>query len=171
MVEFKDRRRPIQKKFFVSAEEELLIRRRMEAAGTRNFSNFVRQVVLDGRVLELNVDALNAHRRELNAIGDNINQIARKVNYRDSVTLNELEQIKEYQKIIKSQLTQILREGLKVTNKLEKGLEPIKESDKNTFEAKEQERQSRVVEEVLEPYESFVESFSLSDFEFDNDGM
>jgi hypothetical protein len=66
------------------------IEQRMKLSGARSFSAFARQVLIDGdlRVRHVTFDPTQL-RVELSRIGNNLNQIARRVNAEQSVTAAE----------------------------------------------------------------------------------
>lgn len=62
----------------VSETEKEVMLKRMEVAGMRNLSEFIRRMVLNGYVLEVNMTPLNDIYKELGYIGRNLNQITRR---------------------------------------------------------------------------------------------
>lgn len=102
MEERTERSRPILKRFFVNEEEDRDIKTRMRAVGLKNFSNYTRLMALTGKVVVVNFDGLTELRKEINAIGVNINQIAKVANTDEQVSteqvitlLNEMKRIEE----------------------------------------------------------------------------
>ncbi|MFR7745296.1 MAG: plasmid mobilization protein [Acutalibacteraceae bacterium] len=53
MPDNRNRKRPIQVKFFVDEKEQALIKKKMEHAGIENMSVYIRKMVIDGYVVKL----------------------------------------------------------------------------------------------------------------------
>ena len=70
----------------VTPEERALIQQKMAQLGTKNFSAYARKMLIDGYV--------RAQTAELQKIGVNINQIARRINSTGTVYAQDLEDIK-----------------------------------------------------------------------------
>ena len=51
MPDNRNRKRPIQVKFFVDEKEQALIKKKMEHAGIENMSAYIRKMVIDGYVV------------------------------------------------------------------------------------------------------------------------
>ena len=73
-----DRARPIQIKFFVTEQEREVIRQRMELMGVTNLAAYMRKISQDGFLYRVNIDGLPEICRQVEAIGQNINQIAKR---------------------------------------------------------------------------------------------
>ena len=79
----------------VTPEEKALIQKKMEQYGTDNFSRFARKMLIDGYVIRLDLSDFQRLAGEVNAIGTNINQIAKVVNTTRSMYAADFIQIKE----------------------------------------------------------------------------
>ena len=75
-----NRKRNIQVKFDVTAEERELIRKKMETAHINQFGAYLRKMAIDGFIIYTDMTDFKAYSKELSAIGRNINQIAKRVN-------------------------------------------------------------------------------------------
>jgi len=64
----------------VTAEERAMIERKMQQMGTGCFSVYARKMLIDGYVIRLDYSDVKAMTAELQKIGTNINQIAKRVN-------------------------------------------------------------------------------------------
>lgn len=64
MPDNRNRKRPIQVKFFVDEKEQALIKKKMEQAGIENMSAYIRKTVIDGYIVKLDMPEL----RELTLI-------------------------------------------------------------------------------------------------------
>lgn len=103
------RKRMIQKKIRLTEEEARFISTKVSESGMANFNSFARIMLIMGEVKILNFEELRELRKEINRIGVNVNQIAKKVNEDDQVSLNELSQILELQKNLKDTVNQFIQ--------------------------------------------------------------
>ena len=60
-----------------------------------NTTNYIRRMALNGYIIEYDLNTLNDFIYELNKIGVNINQIAKRVNETGSIHTGEMEAIQE----------------------------------------------------------------------------
>lgn len=70
-----DRKRKIQLGFFVTEEERDIIERNIEKTKAGNFSNYIRQLALEGSVTHIDVSAIRALHRDLGYITRDLHQI------------------------------------------------------------------------------------------------
>ena len=103
------RKRMIQKKIRLTEEEARFISTKILESGMTNFNSFARIMLIMGEVKILNFEELRELRKEINRIGVNVNQIAKKVNEDDQVSLEELSQILEFQKDLKATVNQFIQ--------------------------------------------------------------
>jgi len=73
-------KRPIQIKFRVTEAERDLIHEKMRQLGTNNLAAYMRKISIDGYVINTDNTDLKAIAAEMQKIGVNINQIAKRVN-------------------------------------------------------------------------------------------
>ena len=78
----------------VTAEERTLIEKKMQQMGTRCFSVYARKMLIDGYVVKFDYSDIKAMTAELQKIGTNINQIARRVNATGTIYAQDIEDIK-----------------------------------------------------------------------------
>ena len=78
----------------VTPEERTLIQEKMAQIGTRNFSAYARKMLIDGYVVQVDTSDIRAQTAELQKIGVNVNQIARRINSTGTVYAQDLEDIK-----------------------------------------------------------------------------
>ncbi|GAA5399580.1 plasmid mobilization protein [Streptococcus uberis] len=81
-----NRSRKIQKLFYISEEENRLIRKKMEDMNLKNFSTFARYMLTTGKVVTIDYSELTQLRTEINRIGVNINQIVKYINMSEEVS-------------------------------------------------------------------------------------
>lgn len=103
------RKRPVQKLIRLTQEEARFISDKVAESGMTNFNSFARIMLVMGEVKILNFEELRELRKEINRIGVNVNQIAKKINEDDQVSLNELSQILELQKDLKETVNQFIQ--------------------------------------------------------------
>ena len=75
-----NRTRKIVLRVPVTPEEQELIRQKMALLHTRNFSAYARKMLIDGYVVHIDTTDIRAQTAELQKIGVNIKQIARRLN-------------------------------------------------------------------------------------------
>ena len=79
--------------FKVSEEERKLIEQRMELAGIRNMSAYIRKMCIDGYTVHLQISELTECAKLLRYTSNNVNQIARRVNSSGGIYPNEVDEI------------------------------------------------------------------------------
>ena len=112
----------IQKKIRLTEEEARFISTKVAESGMTNFNTFARIMLIMGEVKILNFEELKELRKEINRIGVNINQVAKKVNEDDQASLNELSQILELQKYLKDTVSQFIQKQENQTKEQERWL-------------------------------------------------
>lgn len=88
--EKKKRQRPIQLALWASEEEAALIRKRMAAAGIRNFSAFARKMLIDGYHINLDLSDVKEMVVLLHRCSSNVNQIAKRANETRNIYAEDL---------------------------------------------------------------------------------
>ena len=89
------RKREIQMKFWVTAEEKQLIDRKMQLVPTRRYGAYLRKMAIDGYVIQVDTTDIKEMTKALSAIGRNINQIAKRINAGGSAYQADMEEIRE----------------------------------------------------------------------------
>ena len=75
-----NRKRKIVLRVPVTQEERELIEQKMVLLHTKNFSAYARMMLIDGYIVNMDTTDIRAQTAELQKIGVNINQIARRLN-------------------------------------------------------------------------------------------
>ncbi len=88
------RKRTEQIKFRVTKEERALIEEKMKLIPTRNMAAYLRKMAIDRYIIQIDHSDIKAMTAEIQKIGVNINQIARRVNATGSVYQEDIEEIK-----------------------------------------------------------------------------
>lgn len=85
-------------KVYVTDDEKEQIRKNMQTSGLSTLTNYVRLMALNGRVIKIDFSTLKEslsetgqYVYELNKIGNNLNQIAHKLNQTDIVEQEDVE--------------------------------------------------------------------------------
>ena len=89
------RKREIQMKFWVTAEEKQLIDRKMQLVPTRRYGAYLRKMAIDGYVIQVDTTDIKEMTKALSAIGRNINQIAKRINAGGPAYQADMEEIRE----------------------------------------------------------------------------
>ena len=74
-----NRSRSRQVKFWVNEEEYELLQKKMEAAGGVNQGAYIRKMILDGYIVNLDIPKLKEIIRLLSITSNNVNQMARQL--------------------------------------------------------------------------------------------
>ncbi len=88
------RKRTVQIKFRVTEAERDLIEEKMKLIPTRNMAAYLRKIAIDGYILQVDHTDIKAMTAEIQKIGVNVNQIAKRVNSTGSVYQEDIEEIK-----------------------------------------------------------------------------
>jgi hypothetical protein len=96
----------------VTPEEKKLIQKKMEQYHTTNFNRYARKMLIDGYVVNIDLTDFQKLSGEVNAIGVNINQIAKVANATGRVYENDIaeakERVEEIWRLLKSFLSELL---------------------------------------------------------------
>ena len=88
------RQRTVQIKFRVTEEERALIEQKMKLVPTRNMESYLRKMAIDGYIIQIDHSDIKAMTAEIQKIGVNVNQIARRNNATGSVYQEDIAEIK-----------------------------------------------------------------------------
>ena len=108
-----NRNRSRQVKFWVSDEEYELLQEKMEAAGGVNQGAYIRKMILDGYIVNLDIPELKEIIRLLSITSNNVNQMARRLNAEGSIYQQDIAEVE-------SQLEQNYKMLRKLITKLSK---------------------------------------------------
>lgn len=90
-----NRKRNIQIKFNVTEEERELIRKKMALLPTQRIGAYMRKMAIDGLIIYTDTTDIKEMNKELQAIGKNVNQIAKRINATNQAYDADIEEIKE----------------------------------------------------------------------------
>ena len=88
------RKRTVQIKFRVTEAERDLILEKMKLVPTRNMAAYLRKIAIDGYIIQTDHSDIKAMTAEIQKIGVNINQIAKRVNATRTLYAQDIEDIK-----------------------------------------------------------------------------
>ena len=88
------RKRTVQVKFYVTEEERSLIEEKMKLVPTNNMAAYLRKIAIDGYIIQVDHTDIKAMTAEIQKIGVNVNQIARRVNATGNAYKEDIEEIK-----------------------------------------------------------------------------
>ena len=106
-----NRSRSRQVKFWVNEEEYELLQKKMEAAGGVNQGAYIRKMILDGYIVNLEIPELKEIIRLLSITSNNVNQIARQLHSTGSIyqqDIGEVEaQLEQNYKMLRRLITKL----------------------------------------------------------------
>ncbi len=88
-------KRNIQMKFRVTPDERKLIEQKMALLPTKQIGAYLRKMAIDGLIIYTDLSEFKEFQKELQAIGRNINQIAKRVNSTSDIYETDIAEIKE----------------------------------------------------------------------------
>lgn len=89
-----------QVKFVVNETERQLIKRKMKSLGIENTSAYLRKMAIDGYIVNFDIPEISELITLLRRAGNNINQLAKKVNSTNRIYANEIKKIQNFQEAI-----------------------------------------------------------------------
>ena len=108
MPDNRNRKQPLQVKFFVDEHELELIKTRMAEVGTENMSAYLRKMAIDGYVVNLDMPELRELTSKMKRISNSENQIAKQFNTTGNIYKADIEEIKKNQEEIYEGIKKIL---------------------------------------------------------------
>ena len=89
-----NRKRNVQIIIRVTEEERALIEEKMQQIPTFNLSAYARKILIDGYIITLDLQEVKGHTAQLQKIGVNINQIAKRINETGRIYADDMDEIK-----------------------------------------------------------------------------
>lgn len=89
------RLRDRQINFRVTDYEYQVIRERMEASGAATLKDYLLQAAINGYLIKVDYSDMKDLAYEINRIGNNINQIAHKINSENVIYKNDIEEVQD----------------------------------------------------------------------------
>ncbi|GHU90202.1 mobilization protein [Clostridia bacterium] len=88
------RKRNVMLRFRVTEDEQRLIAEKMELLHTKNLAAYLRKMAIDGHIILVDHADIKAMTAEIQKIGVNVNQIAKRANSTGRVYAEDLAEIK-----------------------------------------------------------------------------
>lgn len=88
------RKRNVQIIIRVTEEERALIEEKMQQIPTLNLSAYARKMLIDGYIITLDLQEIKGHTAQLQKIGVNVNQIAKRINETGQIYADDMDEIK-----------------------------------------------------------------------------
>nr|WP_325180530.1 plasmid mobilization relaxosome protein MobC [uncultured Oscillibacter sp.] len=89
-----NRKRNVQIIIRVTEEERALIEEKMRQIPTLNLSAYARKILIDGYIITLDLQEVKGHTAQLQKIGANVNQIAKRINETGRIYADDIDEIK-----------------------------------------------------------------------------
>ena len=90
-----NRKRNIQLKIWLTEEERRLIDEKMKLLPTSQIGAYIRKMAMDGYIMYTDTANRKERKKELRAIGRNINQIAKRVNSTGDIYRGDITELRE----------------------------------------------------------------------------
>lgn len=89
-----NRKRNAQIIIRVTEEERALIEEKMQQIPTLNLSAYARKMLIDGYIITLDLQEVKGHTAQLQKIGVNVNQIAKRINETGRIYADDMDEMK-----------------------------------------------------------------------------
>ena len=86
-----NRKRNVQIIVRVTEDERALIEEKMKQIPTMNLSAYSRKMLIDGYIIVLDLQEVKTHTAQLQKIGVNVNQIARRINGTGRIYVDDMD--------------------------------------------------------------------------------
>lgn len=103
-----NRTRKNELKVYLSDEEKEIIDNKIEQAGIKNKSAYVRKMLCDGAIINVDLSIIKEHNTTISRIGNNLNQITKQLNALNYISRDDVKRVEEMSKEIKKMQREIL---------------------------------------------------------------
>ena len=103
-----NRTRQNELKVYLSDEEQEIIDRKIEQSGIKNKSAYVRKMLCDGAIINVDLSIIKEHNTAISRIGNNLNQISKQLNALNYISQDDVKRVEEMSKEIKKMQREIL---------------------------------------------------------------
>ena len=90
-----NRERKNELKIYLSDDEQYILEQKVKASGMKSKSAFLRRQILYGYVYDIDYSELQEYNSVLAKIGNNLNQIAKRMNATGNIYAADVKQVKE----------------------------------------------------------------------------
>ena len=106
-----NRERKNELKIYLNDDEQYILEQKVKASGMRDKSSFLRHLILYGYVYDIDYSELREYNAALAKIGNNLNQIAKRMNATGNVYKADVNEVKELmQKVWHTQKSMLSRQ-------------------------------------------------------------
>lgn len=92
------RERQNELKIYLNDDERYILEQKWKASNMKSKSSFIRHLILYGYVYDINYEHLREYNTNLAQIGNNLNQIAKRMNATGNVYAADVREVKELMK-------------------------------------------------------------------------
>lgn len=92
------RERQNELKIYLNDDERYILEQKWKASNMKSKSSFIRHLILYGYVYDINYEHLREYNTNLAQIGNNLNQIAKRMNATGNVYAADVKEVKELMK-------------------------------------------------------------------------
>lgn len=103
------RKRPKRIYFRLNSQEFEELKTKMQEAGMNNREEFIRQMLRDGYIINVDISGINALSVQISRYGNNINQIAKRVNETNHIYKEDINEIASQQASILASLKDLFK--------------------------------------------------------------
>ena len=90
-----NRKRNVQIIVRVTEEEKAFIQQKMALLKTENMSAYIRKIAIDGYIINVDHTDVKNHAAQLQLIGNNVNQIVKRMNQTGSLYIQDVKEVKK----------------------------------------------------------------------------
>lgn len=95
-------------KVYLSDEEQEIIDKKIEESGIKNKSAYVRKMLCDGAIINVDLSIIKEHNIQISRIGNNLNQITKQLNGLNYISPEDVKRVENMSKEIKKMQREIL---------------------------------------------------------------
>ena len=103
-----NRRRKNELKVYLSDEEAEIINEKIRKSGIKNKSAYVRKMLCDGTIINVDLSLIKEHNTSISRIGNNLNQITKQLNGLNYISPEDVKRVEEMTKEIKRMQREVL---------------------------------------------------------------
>ncbi|MDF7637328.1 MobC family plasmid mobilization relaxosome protein [Leuconostocaceae bacterium ESL0958] len=110
MTESYSRKRSVQRKFWLTRDENEILNRKIKASKSPTFQAYAYQMLFQGKVIHNDFSELNRLNFEVGKLGTNVNQLAKAANIYKQVAPEDVQALTTELTELKDQLNQALKQ-------------------------------------------------------------